>query len=332
MSRPALPTELLRELYVTMLRIRVTEDRIADLVEKKEIGCPCHLCVGQEAVAAGVCAVLRREDYVFGGHRSHGHYLAKGGGLRGMMAEIFGKKTGCAGGRGGSMHLVAPETGFPGTVPIVAATIPIAVGAALASQLRKAGLVAVSFFGDGAVEEGTAHEAMSLAAGRKLPVIFVCENNLYASHLHLLERRAKDNVVEIAAVHGMPGVRLDGNDAVAVYEAAAGAVARARAGEGPALLECRTYRWRGHVGPSFDLDVGVKRRDELKEWVKRDPVERLRRTLETQGVESEEFLEIEKKIREEVEDSVRFARESPLPDEKELGNFLFKANGGLEAR
>ena len=331
MSRSALSTELLRALYFTMRRIRVAENRIADLVDKKEIGCPCHLCVGQEAVAAGVCAALRREDYVFGGHRSHGHYLAKGGGLRGMMAEIFGKRTGCAAGRGGSMHLVAPEAGFLGTVPIVAATVPIAVGAALASQLRKDGLVAVSFFGDGAVEEGTTHEAMNLAAGRKLPVIFVCENNLYSSHLHLLERRAKDNIVESAAVHGMPGVRLDGNDVVAIYGAAAEAVTRARAGGGPTLLECRTYRWRGHVGSSFDLDVGVKRRGELAEWMEKDPIERLKRTLEAEGVPAAEFMELENKITDEVEDSVRFARESPLPDEKELGSFLFKTDAGIEA-
>src|SRR5262245_48891519 len=176
---------LLQGLYKTMLRIRRTEECVAELVERGEIRCPCHLCIGQEAVAAGVCSVLQADDYVFGNHRSHGHYLAKGGSLKELMAELFGKTTGCAKGRGGSMHLVAPEVGILGTVPIVAATIPMAAGTALASKLRKDGRVSVSFFGDGAVDEGTFHEAMNLAAVWILPVVFVCENNLYSSHLHL---------------------------------------------------------------------------------------------------------------------------------------------------
>ncbi len=186
----------LRGLYTTMLRIRRTEECVAELVEKGEIRCPCHLCIGQEAIATGVCAVLRTDDYVFGGHRSHGHYLAKGGSLKEMMAELFGKSTGCARGRGGSMHLVAPEVGILGTVPIVAATIPMAVGTGLASKLRKDGRVSVSFFGDGAVDEGTFHESMNLAATWILPVVFVCENNLYSSHLHLLERRGSNGALK----------------------------------------------------------------------------------------------------------------------------------------
>ena len=252
-----IPETVMRDLYVAMTRIRVCEERLAELLLAGEIRCPTHLCTGQEAIAAGVCAALQHDDYVFGGHRSHGHYLAKGGELKAMVAELYGKTTGCARGRGGSMHLVAPEVGILGTVPIVAATIPIAVGAALASQLRRDGRVSVSFFGDGAVEEGAFHESMNLAGSRTLPVIFVCENNFYSSHLHLLERRAKDNIVEVAGAHGMPGYVLDGNDALAVFAVAQEAVERARSGGGPTFLECRTYRWRGHVGPALDIDVGV---------------------------------------------------------------------------
>src|SRR3989454_6639819 len=187
------PSDLLRGMYVSMLRIRLFEERVAELVEAGEIKTPCHLYIGQEAIAVGVCAALERDDYVWGGHRSHGHYLAKGGDLRAMMAELHGKATGCSKGRGGSMHLVAPEVGILGTVPLVAATIPMAAGTALASRLRGDRRASVAFFGDGAVEEGAFHESMNLAAARQLPVVFVCENNLYASHLHLLERRRRDN-------------------------------------------------------------------------------------------------------------------------------------------
>src|SRR5205823_7507370 len=211
------PLTALRAMYVTMLRIRVCEERLAELLVAKEVGCPTHLYTGQEAVAAGVCAALLREDYVFGGHRSHGHYLAKGGDLKELIAEIYGKATGCSKGRGGSMHLVAPEVGILGTVPLVAATIPLAVGTALASKLRGDDRVSVSFFGDGATEEGHFHESLNLAAVYRLPVLFVCENNLYSSHMHLLERRACDNVDRAGEAHGLPSVRVDGNGVVAVY-------------------------------------------------------------------------------------------------------------------
>ena len=235
--------------YRMMVRIRRFEERTADLEEANEIHTPCHLYIGQEAIAVGVCGALGNEDYVWGGHRSHGHYLAKGGDLRAMMAELYGKTTGCSRGRGGSMHLVAPEVGILGTVPLVAATIPLAVGAGLAAKLRGDRRVSVSFFGDGATEEGHFQESMNLAALYRLPVIFVCENNLYASHMSLLERRPLDNISKTAEQYGIPGVRLDGSDVVEVYRVSLEAVGRGRAGDGPTLLECRTYRWRGHVGP-----------------------------------------------------------------------------------
>jgi len=235
-----------------------------------------------------------------------------------MMAELLGKSTGCSRGRGGSMHLIAPEVGILGTVPLVAATIPLAVGAALATKLRKETRVSVAFFGDGATEEGHFHESLNLAAVYRLPVIFVCENNFYASHLPLLARRAVDNVDQAASAHGVLGVRLDGNDVVAVYDATRTAVQRARNGLGPTLLECRTYRWRGHVGPAWDEDVGVKRRNELKDWLPRDPLPRAREHLSTLGTSPEVFEALERDLRAEVEHAVRFARQSPAPDEATL--------------
>jgi pyruvate dehydrogenase E1 component alpha subunit len=319
----------LRALYQTMLRIRILEERVADLATAGEINTPCHLYIGQEAVATGICAALEKGDYVWGGHRSHGHYLAKGGDLRAMMAEIFGRATGCSGGRGGSMHLFAPDVGIFGTVPLVSATIPLAVGSALASKLRDDRKVSVAFFGDGATEEGHFHESLNLAALYRLPVVFVCENNLYSSHMHLLERRAKDNIDKSGEAHGIPAFRLDGNDAVAVYEAAEEAVRRARTGQGPTLLECRTYRWRGHVRPSWDMDVGVKRKDELNDWMVKDPIARLGSRLSGQGTAQAEFDQIKNAIRAEVEEAVRFARQSPYPDERSLLDHVFSAGNSI---
>ena len=320
-----MPLEALREAYRKMIRIRTFEEAAADLVEAGEVTTPCHLAIGQEAVAAGVCAVLTRDDYVWGGHRSHGHYIAKGGDLRAMMAEILGKATGCSRGRGGSMHLFAKDVGILGTVPLVAGTIPLAVGTALASKLREDGRVSVSFFGDGAVEEGHFHEAMNLAALQRLPVVFVCENNLYSSHLGLLERRAEDNIVDAGTSHGVPASRIDGNDVEVVHATTTWAVERARAGKGPSFLECRTYRWRGHVGPSWDLDVGVRRQDELASWMKRDPIARARARLVELGVTGKELDTDVEAARAEIEDAVSFGRDSPYPHESEVLDHVHKA-------
>lgn len=317
-----------QSLWRTMLLIRAVEERIGQLVSAGEIKTPCHLSIGQEAVAAGVCAVLRPNDSLWGGHRSHGHYLAKGGELRAMMAEIFSKVTGCAHGRGGSMHLVDPAQGIFGTVPLVAATIPLAVGAALSAKLRDTEQVAVAFFGDGAADEGHFHESLNLAALHRLPVLFVCENNFYSTHLAMKERRVKDNIVESASLHGLSGERVDGNDVLAVFGAAQRAVQRARAGEGPTLLECRTYRWRGHVGPAADLDVGEDRRHELDEWQRRDPIAQSREQLRAQGVSSEWFDTREAAVYAEVDDAVNFARQSPAPDESELFHHVYVSRRG----
>jgi len=318
----------LHQMYRTMLRIRLFEERLSDMLETDEVKCPCHLCIGQEAVAAGVCAALKKDDYVWGTHRSHGHYLAKGGDMSAMMAEILGKAGGCAKGRGGSMHLFAGEQNLLGTVPIVAATIPLAVGAGLAAKMRRDGRVSVSFFGDGATEEGHFHESVNLAALYRLPVIFVCENNLYSSHMHISQRRPADNIYKFAELYEIPGIRLDGNDVVAVYEAAREVVGKARKGQGPALIECRTYRWRGHVGPARDLDVGVKRKDELKEWMAKCPIDRAGKLLVEMGVLQQELEKDGAAIRAEVEEAVNFARSSAYPDEAELENHVYYERQG----
>ena len=244
------------------------------------------------------------------------------------MAEIFCRKSGCSGGRGGSMHVCAPEVGVMGTVPIVAATIPISVGAALAFKLRTEDRVAVAFFGDGATEEGHFHESLNLAGMNQLPVVFVCENNLYSSHMALRERRLKDNIPASGAAHGIPSRSVDGNNVCQVYKAATEAVDRARAGEGPTLLECRTFRWRGHVGPSWDYDVGVKRKDELQEWLKRDPLLRARTTLVQLGATDDELEEENRIVDNEICEAVSFARESSPPDPSELLDHVFYPSKG----
>jgi TPP-dependent pyruvate/acetoin dehydrogenase alpha subunit len=299
--------------WKTMLRIRRAEEAIAELSESGEARCPCHLSIGQEAVPAGVCAALRPGDTIWGGHRSHGHYLAQGGSLEGLFAEVLGKITGCAGGRGGSMHLIAPEQGIPGTVPIVAGTIPLAAGAALAYKLRGESRVAVAFFGDGALEEGSVHETLNLAALYRLPMIFVCENNLYSSHLHWTERRVADNLDQAGAFHSVPGERVDGNEVGDVYDAARHAVARARSGAGPSFLECRTFRWRGHVGASSDEDVGVRRRGELAEWLEHDPIQRAEDRLKNVSL-AMNLEPYRADVDQEIAGALAAARNAPAPD------------------
>ena len=310
--------ETLVELYRTMLLIRQTEERLADALLAGEIRCPVHLYTGQEAVAVGVCAHLNEDDYVFGTHRSHGHYLAKGGNLNGMIAEIYGRATGCARGRGGSMHIVDPDLHIYAT-PIVAATISNAVGAAMAVARGQGRGVAVSFFGDGTVEEGRFYECLNLASLYQLPVLFVCENNLYASHTRLEARQRNPDIYKHAEPFAMPGVRVDGNDVCAVYRAAREAIERARNGGGPTLIECLTYRWRGHVGPNYDLDKGIRDEEELAAWQAKCPIKRLGKRLVDEGVQTEENLAATRhEVDRRVAEAWAFAKSSPLPDPTDL--------------
>ena len=324
------PGETLRTLLERMLLIRATEERIGDLSATGEARCPCHLAIGQEAAAVGVAAALDLpRDRLFGAHRSHAHFLAVEGDVDELVAEVLGKVTGCSRGMGGSMHLVAPDRGLLGTVPIVGATIPMAVGAGLVSTLSGDGGVAVTFFGDGATEEGIFHESMNFAAAHTLPVVFACENNLFSSHLHIRLRQPGDSLARYAEAHRMPWETVDGNDLVAVLRATERAVARAREGGGPTFLEMVTYRWRGHVGPREDLDVGVERDEHLPEWKKRDPIDRLARGLAAEGLLDAEALEgMKARVEERVDRAVERARAADYPDPSATARFMWAEAAG----
>lgn len=320
-----IPATLLRSMYVTMLRIRKLEEVVADLVSKGEIICPCHLYIGEEAVSTGVCSALRKDDWVFSTHRSHGHYIAKGGDTKSLMAELYGKATGCSRGRGGSMHLASPEVGLPGSSAIVAGTVPLAVGGALALSMEGRDTVSVAFFGDATVNEGVFYESLNFASLKRLPVIFICENNLYSTHMPISACLADTNIYKKATVFNMPGVRIDGNNVVEVYKTAKKAVEDARHGNGPTLIECMTYRWRGHVGPNFDLDKGLRSKQELDHWMNRCPIKALEELLLNHNtIRESEKTQICRGIEEEIEEAIIFAKQSPYPDQSELRNNVFK--------
>jgi pyruvate dehydrogenase E1 component alpha subunit len=303
----------------SMVVIRAAEEKIGDMVAEGKIRCPCHLAIGQEAAAVGVARHLRADDRVFGAHRSHAHYLAIGGALHGLMAEVQGKETGVSKGMGGSMHLIDIAHGLYGTVPIVGATIPIAVGAGLAAKMDRKGAIAVSFFGDGATEEGVFHESMNLAVNLKAPVLFVCENNLFSSHLHIRLRQPRHSVCRYAEAHDVPWDRVDGNDVVEVARVTGEAVDAMRAGGGPRFLELVTYRWRGHVGPREDEDVGVARKEDLTRWKQRDPIRRLAEALVSVGqLETGGLSRITSDARHAVEEAWGRATRDPFPPTEAL--------------
>jgi len=320
-----IPKRTLVNLYKLMLRLRLFEEKIVSVYCDQDMKTPVHLYIGEEAVAAGVCANLHKEDYVFSTHRSHGHYLAKGGDMKSLMAELYGRTTGCSKGKGGSMHVVDPEVGVCGSTAIVGGNIPLSVGAALASAMQKKRHVAVSFFGDGAVDEGTFHESLNFAALKVLPVVFVCENNFYATHSHQSKRQPHDHIYRLAKNYLMPGVRVDGNDVLKVFVTAREAVRRARKREGPTLIECRTYRWKGHVGPDCDIKLGYREQKELDRWMKRCPVKRFEKKLVNEGVMTRRDVErITEKIDREVHEAYVFGKESPHPKAKELLEDVWK--------
>jgi pyruvate dehydrogenase E1 component alpha subunit len=319
------PTDWLVDKYRDMVTIRRAEEAVAALVRSGEAKAPCHLGIGQEAVAVGVSAHLNSGDKVYSGHRGHSHYLALHAPLNAMMAEVLGKATGASGGMGGSMHLFAPEHGFHGSVPIVGATIPIAVGAGLACKMDGGGQVSVAYFGDGACEEGVVHESLNLARVMDLPVLFVCENNLYSSHLDIHLRQPSNSVARFAAAHRVEHRVVDGNDLMAVSEAAGNLLAAARAGKGPGFLEAVTFRWLGHVGPNDDIDVGVRRSpEELTAWKRRDPVRRLKDALlDARGVDAARFDGIDAEIVRVVDHAVEFARASDYPAGNVLLDYVY---------
>ncbi|HAT51329.1 MAG: dehydrogenase [Nitrospirae bacterium] len=311
-------------LYRHMAHIRLVEEGIADRYgeEGQLMRCPIHLCVGQEAIAVGVSAHLRPQDGVFGTHRSHGHYLAKGGNLPALLAELYGKEIGCCQGRGGSMHLIDRTAGFLGAVPIVSATIPLAVGAAWAGQRLGDGSIAVVFFGDGCFEEGVLHETMNFASLRKIPILFVCENNRLSINTLLQDRQPDRPIHGIAQAHGLAVYQADGNDVEAVWEVALHATQRARAGEGPSFLELSTYRTLEHCGPGNDDAVGYRPVEELATWRDRCPLEITSKRLQQQGVSLDEITQIGTQLKQEIDQVFIQVKAAPLP-ENTLGANLF---------
>jgi pyruvate dehydrogenase E1 component alpha subunit len=316
------------KLYKSMWRMRLCEESFIAPILSGEVRCPCHLYVGQEAIGAAFGVCWKKEDYVFSGHRSHGHYLAKGGNLKEMIAEIYCKETGCAKGRGGSMHIMDLEQGMLGSAPIVAGTISLALGAALASSIRKDSRVSATFFGDGATGEGVLYESLNFAALKKLPIIFACENNYYSTHLPIREIRVDLDIAKIGESLGIKSYLVDGNDAIASYQVVDEAMNNCRSGNGPAFIEFQTYRMRGHVGPDDNIQgdhTDIRPKEEVELWRKKDPIVRMEKyLLENNILDDESRHRIKNDIENEINDAIAFARNSPFPSKEDLSRHVFK--------
>lgn len=309
----------------SMLRIRVVEETIAQRYGEGKMRCPTHLCIGQEAVSAGVGMALRRDDFAVSTHRAHGHYLGKGGDLQAMMAEIYGKRTGCCGGKGGSMHLIDRSVGFMGSTAIVGNTVPIGVGLALSIQLHGTEQVSCAFLGDAVVEEGVFFESVNFAVLRSLPMLFVCENNLYSvySPLHVRQPAGR-RIADVAAGLGIAAHSADGNDVLAVHELTSRTIDAIRTTQRPAFLEFATYRWREHCGPHLDNQLGYRTEAEYLEWKARDPIPRLITELVGARAASENtFSLLDEQVRSEVEDAFAFAEQAPFPSQDDLFTDVF---------
>jgi pyruvate dehydrogenase E1 component alpha subunit len=319
----SLTNEKMIEMYSNMVQIRMFEERVAELFGAGKIPGFVHLYVGEEAVATGVCASLRPTDYITSTHRGHGHLISKGGDIKLMMAELFGKKTGYCKGKGGSMHIADVELGILGANGIVGGGPPLAAGAALAAQYQGRDDIAVCFFGDGASNQGTTHEAMNLATCWKLPVVFVNENNLYGISSCTLNSMCVADIADRASAYDMPGVVVDGNDVIAVYEAALEGINRARKGEGPCLIECKTYRHRGH----FEGDpCAYRNEDELNEWKGKDPLPRFEsKLLEMEVLTPDKISDIRGNIENALAEAVTYAEQSPFPEADEILEDVYTA-------
>jgi TPP-dependent pyruvate/acetoin dehydrogenase alpha subunit len=308
----ASPQDVAR-IYAALYLVRRAEEEVARIYPTDKIKSPVHLSIGQEAVAVGVCDALRPDDVVSGTYRGHATYLAKGGDLDGMMAELYGKATGCAGGKGGSMHLIDMTHNILGSSAVVGSTIPVAAGYALALKREGRGRVVAAFFGDGAVEEGVFAETLNFAALRGLPVLFVCENNGLAIHTPLSRRWAGTALCERVATYGIDTARVEDGDVFAIRRATARAVAHIRSTGQPAFLECLTYRWKEHVGPGEDYDAGYRERAELTRWQARDPVR-----LVGERLAPDQRRQIEAEIEQRIAHAIGFAEDSPPPAPDQL--------------
>lgn len=311
-------------LFRSMLRIRRVEEALANRYAEQEMRCPMHLCIGQEAIAVGVCAALSANDVMFSNHRAHGHYLAKGGNLNAMMAELYGRSTGCCGGRGGSMHLIDLDVGFMGATPIVGGTVPLAVGAAWAASLKGEKQISVVFFGDGCFEEGVVHESLNFAALHQLPVIFVCENNSFAVYTRLTARQPNRPIYRLAEAHGMAAYIGNGNDVEEVLSIATTAVENARQGNGPQFIELNTYRWREHCGPDFDDVLNYRLAPEIENGLKDCPIAKLATRIEQNNpLAQSDFEQLEAEIHEEIAEAFKFALSSAKPTSKDAGGKIY---------
>lgn len=315
-SAPDLQT--ISRLYRSLYLVRRMEERVAEIYPTDKIKSPVHLSIGQEAIAVGICDLLRDDDVVSGTYRGHATYLAKGGDPGAMLAEMFGKVGGCARGKGGSMHLVGMDRGILGCSAVVGSNVPVAAGYSLVMKRRGRGQVVVAFYGDGASEEGCVYETLNFASLHKLPILFVCENNFLAIHEPLHRRWASDQLTERVATFGMPARRITSGDIFEIRDAAAGLIAGMRDGAGPAFLECHTYRWREHVGPAEDYASGYRHRAEMEAWERKDQVVRLAGLLP-----AADRSRIEAEIDAEIEAAVTFAEQSPFPAAEELHAHVF---------
>jgi TPP-dependent pyruvate/acetoin dehydrogenase alpha subunit len=309
------------KLYRSLYRIRLLEEEVARVYPSDKIKSPVHLSIGQEAVSVGVCAGLAPDDVVFGTYRGHALYLAKGGDMKAMVAELYGKTTGCTAGKGGSMHLIATEAGMMGTSAVVGTTIANAVGYAYALRLQGRAAIVASFFGDGATEEGVFAESLNFAVLHRLPVLFVCENNGYAIHTCQERRQGKPDVCARARAHGMPAERIEHNDVLHLFRRATAIADQVRGGGGPHFLEVMTYRWREHVGPNTDFQLGYRTEDEAAPWVADDQVARLGAMIP-----ASQRARIEEEAAAEVADAFAFAEESPEPAGAELLTDVYGGN------
>lgn len=307
-------------LYREMLRVRMVEEEIVARYNEQKMRCPVHLSIGQEAVAVGVSAALNPADQIVSTHRCHAHYLAKGGDLKAMLGELMGKQTGCCGGRGGSMHLLDLHAGVLLSLPIVAASIPVGVGAALAFQQEGKPNVAVIYLGDASLEEGVFHESANFAALMKLPAIFVCENNLYSVYTPLNERQPPRPLSDLGRAHGMPTLHVDGNDVRAVHAATLEATKRARSGGGPTFVLADTYRWREHCGPNYDNDLGYRAVSEFEHWKGRDGLSALHADLTARGLfDNSGDSDMKSAIEDEIATAFAAAEAAPMPDQSSVG-------------
>lgn len=308
------------EMYRKMYLIRTFEERAEELYMEGKIWGTFHLYVGEEAVAVGACYALRADDYITSTHRGHGHCIAKGADVKRMMAELLARDTGYCHGLGGSMHIADVEKGNLGATGIVGSGIPIATGAALGCKLQKNDKVVLCFFGDGAANTGAFHESVNMAAIFNLPVVFICENNMYAMSFPAQKAFALPDIAERAKGYGIPGVSIDGNNVLEVYETAQIAVERARQGEGPTFIEARTYRWKGH---SKSDRQAYRTKEEVREWMNKDPIKFLEKHLREETVREEELENIKKQVEREIEEAINFALESPEPTLEEARRMVY---------